>query len=327
MKRPAFQFYPSDWRNNANLRRCSPAARGVWVDIMCVLHDSDEYGIVRWPLIDLSNASNAPMKLIRELVEKSVLKGHDKRLEAPYIYTPRSGRCDGEPVTLIGIQDGPVWYSSRMVRDEYVRTIRGESTRFGEPKVAPKPPFGDEDGEQNSAPKAAPKPPFGDGSTVSSSSSTTLNTRIPDALAAQPLLEPEGPERVSKTGAICIVLKSEGIASVNPSHPDLAALINAGAEVGQFAAAARAATAKGKGFAYALGIVKSQMRDAASLAAESLAKPRDSPRQTETFRERDDRNSRAKWEEMTNRKWPETSKKPIVVINEMIDITTKRLAV
>jgi hypothetical protein len=29
MKRPAFQFYPSDWRNNANLRRCSPAARGV----------------------------------------------------------------------------------------------------------------------------------------------------------------------------------------------------------------------------------------------------------------------------------------------------------
>jgi hypothetical protein len=308
MKRPAFQFYPSDWRNNANLRRCSPAARGVWVDIMCVLHDSDEYGIVRWPLIDLSNASNAPMKLIRELVEKSVLKGHDKRLQAPYIYTPRSGRCDGEPVTLIGIQDGPVWYSSRMVRDEYVRTIRGESTRFGEPK-------------------AAPKPPFGDGSTVSSSSSTTLNTRIPDALAAQPLLEPAGPERVSKTGAICIVLKSEGIASVNPSHPDLAALIDAGAEVGQFAAAARAATAKGKGFAYALGIVKSQMRDAASLAAESLAKPRDSPRQTETFRERDDRNSRAKWEEMTNRKWPETSKKPIVVINEMIDITTKRLAV
>jgi hypothetical protein len=45
------------------------------------------------------------------------------------------------------------------VRDEYIRTIRGESSRFGAG-----------DGE---APKAAPKPPFGDGSTSSSSSTTS----------------------------------------------------------------------------------------------------------------------------------------------------------
>lgn len=155
MRRPSFQFYPADWRNNANLRRCSPAARGVWIDVMCVLHDSDTYGAVHWPLADLANSANAPIKLVRELVEKSVLKGCDKGGCEAFVYVPRSGRKDGQPVTLIPTQDGPVWFSSRMVKDEYVRTIRGESTRFG-------------DGNGD-APKAAPKPPIGDGSTSSSS--------------------------------------------------------------------------------------------------------------------------------------------------------------
>ena len=158
MRRPSFQFYPADWRNNANLRRCSPAARGIWVDVLCVLHDSDEYGLVRWPLADLANSANAPIKLIKELVEKRVLKGDDKSVAEAFIYTPRSGRKDGDPITLVAIQPGPVWYSSRMVKDEYVRTVRGESTRF------------------NESPKVAPKPPIGDGSTSSSSSTPTVNT-------------------------------------------------------------------------------------------------------------------------------------------------------
>jgi hypothetical protein len=165
VRRPSFQFYPADWRNNANLRRCSPAARGVWVDVMCVLHDSDEYGIVRWPLADLANAANAPIKLVKELVEKSVLKGGDKAVSAPFVYVPRSGRKNGDPVTLVPTQAGPVWFSSRMVKDEYVRTIRGESTRFG-----------DDSGE---APKVAPKTPIGDGST-SSSSTTSSSLRSED---------------------------------------------------------------------------------------------------------------------------------------------------
>ncbi len=53
MKRPAFQFYTKDWRTNPKLRMCSEAARGAWIDILCVLHDSDEYGVFRRPLADL----------------------------------------------------------------------------------------------------------------------------------------------------------------------------------------------------------------------------------------------------------------------------------
>lgn len=138
MKRPAFQFYPGDWQRNANLRRCSPAARGVWVDIMCLLHDSDEYGVLRWPLADIAQAAGAQLSLVRELVQKQVFKGADEGQCPELVYVPRSGRVDGNPVTLIAAQMGPIWYSSRMVKDEYVRNHAGSSTRFGAKDAAAK---------------------------------------------------------------------------------------------------------------------------------------------------------------------------------------------
>lgn len=172
MRRPSFQFYPADYRNNSKLRRCSPAARGAWLDIMCVLHDSDEYGICRWPLAELAQAAGVPVKLARELSEKDVLKGADKG--APdYVFTARHAGKDGEPVPLVVAGDGPCWYCSRFVRDEYVRQRRGQSTRYSAENQPPKRTPEEE-------PKPSPKPPFGDpqgdgASSSSSSSSTSLN--------------------------------------------------------------------------------------------------------------------------------------------------------
>lgn len=163
--RPAFQFYPADWRNNAKLRRCSHAARGAWVDVLCMLHDSDEYGVLRWPLADIAQASGAPMKLLQELAAKGVLKGADSNAEA-FVFTPRHGGKDGDPVTLVPTSREPCWYCSRFVRDEYVRQRRGANTRFDTDNQPPKP-----------APKATPKIGIGgrqgDGASSSSSSSIT----------------------------------------------------------------------------------------------------------------------------------------------------------
>ena len=49
-RRPSFQFYPADWRANAKLRRCSRAERGDWIELICLLHDSEEYGVLSVPL-------------------------------------------------------------------------------------------------------------------------------------------------------------------------------------------------------------------------------------------------------------------------------------
>lgn len=187
MKRPSFQFYPADWRNNAKLRRCSEAARGAWMDVLCVLHDGDEYGVVRWPLVDVARAAGVPLKMLRELAAKDVLKGADSAA-ARYVYTPRHAGRDGEPVVLVEPGDGPCWYCSRLVRDEWIRQRRGKSTQFDggnqPPKPAPKPPIGDG---------------LGDGSTSTSTSTSKSNTPLPpDGGTARPGTNPR------KAGAIAL---------------------------------------------------------------------------------------------------------------------------
>ena len=182
MRRPSFQFYPGDWVSNSNLNRCTDAEQGIWVRVLCVLHDQEEqYGVVRWPLKELALAAKCKVSDLKSLAKKGVLKGADVGEKVhEFVYVPRSGRKDGEPVTLIEAQDGPLWYSSRFVKDEHVRAIRGAGTRFG----------ADGDGDSESpkgaskgAPKASPKPPIGegqgDGPSSSPSSSPSVNNKTP----------------------------------------------------------------------------------------------------------------------------------------------------
>ena len=44
MKRPSFQFYPSDWLRDTALRSCSTGARGLWIDMICYMHEGNPYG-------------------------------------------------------------------------------------------------------------------------------------------------------------------------------------------------------------------------------------------------------------------------------------------
>ena len=44
MKRPSFQFYPGDWMRSTDLRCCSVGARGLWIDMICLMHEGKPYG-------------------------------------------------------------------------------------------------------------------------------------------------------------------------------------------------------------------------------------------------------------------------------------------
>lgn len=155
MSRPSFQFYPGDWRNNAKLRRCSEAARGGWIDILCVLHDSDEYGVVRWPLADLARAAGVKIKTANELIAKGVLKGADAGCE-PYIWRAFHAGKFGDPVPLVAEITGPVWYSTRLVRDEYMRQNKGIKTRFSTENQPPSRRDGERQGDGSSASSSSP---------------------------------------------------------------------------------------------------------------------------------------------------------------------------
>lgn len=313
MKRPSFQFYVADWRLDQKLRRCSPAARGVWIDILCLLHDSDEqYGVLRWPLEEIANAAGASMQHVRELVSKGVLRGSDEALAEPVTYAPRSGRKVGPEVTLLAPQAGPIWYSKRLIKDEYVRTIRGEGTRFG-----------DEDGDgfgegqtprKPRAPKPAPKPRQGDGPTSASATAVGSTEDVPPTPPAPapeppPPGEPEDPpppddepppeppdddpppepppEPVTPTaaGIACRAMRRAGLTAANPSDPRLHALLEVGVTPDELAAIAAEAVTKGKGSAWSwvLAVAKARRDEAGQIAATTAAAPPDPMAWRKTF--------------------------------------------
>jgi uncharacterized protein YdaU (DUF1376 family) len=70
-------------------------------------------------------------------------------------------------------------------------------------------------------------------------------------------------------GRVCLAMRQAGIPDCNPGHPELLALLAAGATVAEFVGAAASASGRGKGFAYAIGTLKRQRTDAA-LAAQGL---------------------------------------------------------
>lgn len=181
MKRPSLQFYVGDWQSNTNLRRCTFAEKGIWLEAMCLMHDAEEYGVLRWPLKEIAQAIGCKISELLALKAKGVLKGADAGERCPaHVYTPRHAGKDGEPVTLIPDQEGPIWFSSRMVNDEYVRNSRGKGTRFGEKTKPPK----EDDGSQPTRRMGdwqgdEPSQREGDGPSTSSSSSLSVSKKDP----------------------------------------------------------------------------------------------------------------------------------------------------
>ena len=80
----------------------------------------------------------------------------------------------------------------------------------------------------------------------------------PDSLNPDVRIQPRTP-----AGDAAIRMKAAGLQAVNPSHPKLVALLDAGITADELAQAAGDAVAKGKNFAYALATAEGRRRDAA----------------------------------------------------------------
>ena len=81
-KLPAFMFYPGDWQKDPCLRRCSKAAKGVWMDMLCLLFECPSRGAFvdasgkPWSDEEIAEAiggdAGANLVHIAELVSKGV---------------------------------------------------------------------------------------------------------------------------------------------------------------------------------------------------------------------------------------------------------------
>lgn len=144
------------------------------------------------------------------------------------------------------------------------------------------------------------------------------NQEYKGELPDQPPSAPDVAARPSMAGAVCVAMKAAGLASVNPSHPELLALIDKGADIGLFASVAQECVGKGKGFAYVLATVRGRMADAAALADAALALPQQAA--TETAYQR---SMRERYEEATGTGPARRASSA----NDITDIATKVLEI
>lgn len=112
MKRPAFQFYPADWRKDPALSTCSLAARGLWIELVCIAHESDEYGV-----LSIAGKAMTVQQIARAVGESpAVVQKLLAELEDSGVFSRNEQGCI---------------LSRRMVRDEHIRNVRADAGRLG----------------------------------------------------------------------------------------------------------------------------------------------------------------------------------------------------
>lgn len=96
---PWFKFFPSDWRADQALRVVSLAARGLWIECMCIMHEAAPYGhlvVNGRPVTDaqLAVLSGASPDQIPELIGELETAGVFSRTSAGVIFSRRMTRDD-----------------------------------------------------------------------------------------------------------------------------------------------------------------------------------------------------------------------------------------
>lgn len=126
--RDIFGLSKSRLRENTKFRALTPSEKWFWLDLFLFLDDQDPAGLSRWPLDRISRALGAPIEVYRSLISQDILRGcHGGESCKPLIHKDRRG----EEHTLIPAQLGPIWYSSAIVRDEYLRQVASKSGQRG----------------------------------------------------------------------------------------------------------------------------------------------------------------------------------------------------
>lgn len=111
-RKPWMKFFCADWRAHTKLRICSLTARGLWIEMICIMHEADPYGYL-------------------------ALNGKEVGLDKLADLT--GGRLSELPTLLDELETAGVFsrtrngtiYSRRMVRDEKKSKVSRKNGRLG----------------------------------------------------------------------------------------------------------------------------------------------------------------------------------------------------
>jgi hypothetical protein len=95
---PSTRFYWKDWMNEAGLRLCSAAARGLWMDMLCIAAAATRKGYVEveskaCTVADLAKLANSPASSVRRWLAELEAHGVFSRDEDGTIFNRRMRRA------------------------------------------------------------------------------------------------------------------------------------------------------------------------------------------------------------------------------------------
>ena len=183
MKLPAIQFYPGDWHKDQGVQALNLLQRGAWFELLLMMHDSDERGVL------LVNGSPMPDAVIARRL------GLDNQSANQILTTLLTYGVASRRDT-----DGAL-FCRRMVKDERLRQVRTESgKKGGNPRLLNQTP----NQPANQPPKQTPTTGVKQIPTPSSSSSITTSIKereAADATAPALLIEEIVKEKSAKKPA------------------------------------------------------------------------------------------------------------------------------
>jgi hypothetical protein len=175
MKLPAIQFYPGDWHKDQGVQALDLAQRGAWFELLLMMHDSDERGVL------LVNGQPMPDTVIaRRLGLDNQTANQILTILLTYGVASRRE------------SDGAL-FCRRMVKDEKLRRVRTEAgKKGGNPHLLNQKPKQ----KATTRVKQIPTPSFS-----SSTTSSIIEREVADATAPTPLVEENKKEKSAKKPA------------------------------------------------------------------------------------------------------------------------------
>ena len=167
MKLPAIQFYPGDWHKDQGVQALDLLQRGAWFELLLMMHDSDERGVL------LVNGAPMPDAVIARRL------GLDNQSANQILTTLLTFGVASRRDT-----DGAL-FCRRMVKDERLRQVRTESgKKGGNPRLLNQTPNQPPKQTPTTGVKQIPTPSF------SSSITSSIEEReAADATAPAPFVE------------------------------------------------------------------------------------------------------------------------------------------
>ena len=110
---PAILFYTGDWLKDPAVRCCSLEARGLWIEMLCLMYESPQRGY-----LSLANGEGVSDVQLSRMVGASVedIKRITGELRACGVFSET---------------DSGIKYSRRMVSDELVRADKSKAGKKG----------------------------------------------------------------------------------------------------------------------------------------------------------------------------------------------------